>query len=137
MSQLAKLTEPFHQRFVRQKGGSFRADYVPHSTVTEFLLGIVGPYTFEHVCWLHNCQGELEGGIFRLTVEIDGKTVSIEEAGAIERPVDNMGERAKDIASDAIKRCSMRIGLGLHLWSQESYILHSVLAKREKENKDG
>lgn len=132
MSQLQKLTKPFHPRFIKVKGGSFKAEYVSHSTVTEFLLGILGPYSWEHVCWLHNPSGDLEGGIFRLTVEVDGKTVCIDEVGATERPVDNLGERAKDISSDAIKRAAMRLGLGLHLWSQEHYILHSVLTSNEE-----
>ena len=130
--QLKKLARPFHSRFIEQKPGSFSAEYVKHSTVTEFLLGILGPYNWEHVCWLHNPKGELEGGIFRMTCTIDGKTVVIEECGAVERKTPNAGERAKDISSDAIKRCAMRLGLGPHLWSQESYVLHQILSKKDE-----
>jgi len=132
MSQLLKLSKPFHPKFIEQKGGSFRAEYVSHSTVTEFLLGILGTYSFEHVCWIQGDTG-LEGGIFRLTAEVDGKKVVIEEVGAVERPTPIAGEKAKDIASDAIKRCAMRLGLGLHLWSQENYVLHQILAKKSGE----
>jgi hypothetical protein len=132
MSQLSKLSKPFHPKFIAQKGGSFKAEYVSHSTVTEFLLGILGPYSWEHVCWIEGETG-LEGGVFRLTAEVDGRTVVIEECGAVERPTHIAGERAKDISSDAIKRCAMRLGLGLHLWSQENYILHQILAKKEGE----
>jgi|TARA_R110002051_G_scaffold247488_1_gene307041 hypothetical protein len=132
MSQLLKLSKPFHRKFIEQKGGSFKAEYVSHSTVTEFLLGILGTYSFEHVCWIQGDTG-LEGGIFRLTAEVDGKKVVIEEAGSVERPTPIAGEKAKDIASDAIKRCAMRLGLGLHLWSQESYVLHQILSKKEGE----
>ena len=130
--QLTKLSRPFPKRFIEQKGTSFRADYVSHSTVTEFLLGILGSYSFEHVCWIQGDTG-LEGGIFRLTAEVDGKKVVIEEVGAIERPTSIAGEKAKDIASDGIKRCAMRLGLGLHLWSQEKYVLHQILSKKEGE----
>ena len=71
--------------------------------------------------------------IGRLTAEVDGKKVVIEEVGSVERPTPIAGEKAKDIASDAIKRCAMRLGLGLHLWSQENYVLHQILAKKEGE----
>ena len=33
----------------------------------------------------------------------------------------------KDAASDALKRCAMRLGLGLHLWAQEHYFLDQQL----------
>jgi hypothetical protein len=36
----------------------------------------------------------------------------------------------KDAASDALKRCAMRMGLGLHLWSQDKYILHTTLESK-------
>jgi hypothetical protein len=36
----------------------------------------------------------------------------------------------KNAASDAIKRCAMRLGVGLSLWSQENYYLDKALAKR-------
>lgn len=133
--QLIKLSRPFPKRFIEQKGTSFRADYVSHSTVTEFLLGILGSYSFEHVCWIQGDTG-IEGGIFRLTAEVDGKKVVIEEAGAIERPTNIAGEKAKDIASDAIKRCAMRLGLGLHLWSQDKYILHTILQQKSGETQE-
>jgi len=44
----------------------------------------------------------------------------------------------KDAASDALKRCAMRAGLGLHLWSQKKYILHNTLESKiaQKEETD-
>jgi hypothetical protein len=131
MQQKTKLSKPFHRRFIKSKGGSFKADYVSHSTVTEFLIGIIGNFSWQHVCWIHGKDGALEGGVFRLTATIDGQQVVIEECGAVERPAPNAGERAKDISSDAIKRCAMRLGLGLHLWSQDDYILYNTLSKGE------
>ena len=37
----------------------------------------------------------------------------------------------KNATSDAFKRCWMRLGLGLHLWSGSSYFLDRQLAKSE------
>ena len=62
---------------------------------------------------------------------IDGQRVTIQEAGDCEQP-DNwktQGGRLKDAISDGVKRCSMRVGLGLHLWSQDDYFLEQQLAK--------
>jgi hypothetical protein len=129
MNQKTQLARPFHGRFIKTKGGSFKAEYVSHSTVTEFLIGILGNFSWEHVSWVHGPDGSLEGGVFRLTASIDGERIVIEECGAVERPAPNAGERAKDISSDAIKRAAMRIGLGLHLWSQDDYILYNTLSK--------
>ena len=43
------------------------------------------------------------------------------------------GARLKDAVSDAIKRCAMAIGVGLHLWSQfegkSEYFLDKQLEK--------
>jgi hypothetical protein len=37
----------------------------------------------------------------------------------------------KDAMSDAFKRCAMRCGLGLHLWSQGDYYLYDRLTEAE------
>src|SRR6266480_5530239 len=45
--QLAKLAQRFPERFIdRDPGGNL---YVSHSTVNEWLLGVVGPFSFELV----------------------------------------------------------------------------------------
>ena len=65
----------------------------------------------------------VSGAVFRMTLEIDGRSVRIEEVGSIQQAGNkNNGDRMKDAASDALKRCAMRAGLGLHLWSQKKYI---------------
>ena len=69
-----------------------------------------------------------------LKVTIDGQEIVVEEAGAVERKVPNNGEALKDCMSDAIKRCAMRLGLGLHLWAGDSYYLYNVLNKKEETN---
>ena len=42
MSDLLRLSKPFPSQFIESKPGAYSADYVKHSTVNEFLLGIVG-----------------------------------------------------------------------------------------------
>ena len=127
MSMLTRLAEPFPARFVQQKPGSFKADYVSHSEVSQALLEIVGPHCIEVREVVMN-DGKVEGAIVALTCTIDDKRVRVEEAGAIERKTDNAGERLKDCISDGIKRCAMRIGLGLHLWAGDNYYLHARLS---------
>jgi hypothetical protein len=57
--------------------------------------------------------------------------VSITEVGDVERPGDNNGSNLKNASSDALKRCAMRLGVGLHLWSQDNYYLDKALEKRQ------
>ena len=139
MSDLLRLSKPFHPQFIESKPGKFSADYVKHSTVNEFLLGIVGPFDWQLVQVLHEPDGMVSGAVFRMTLEIDGRATRIEEVGSIQQAGNkNNGDRMKDASSDALKRCAMRAGLGLHLWSQEKYILHSTLESKiaQKEEPD-
>tara|TARA_B100000287_G_scaffold346048_1_gene333546 strand:+ start:543 stop:977 length:435 start_codon:yes stop_codon:yes gene_type:complete len=132
MSDLFNLSRPFQARFIQEKPGSFKASYVPHSTVVEHLLGILGPFNQEVKEMIRNSEGQIEGAIVRFTFTIDGEVVVIEEAGAVERKAPNAGEAMKDCISDAVKRAASRIGLGTHLWSGHNYILYDVLRKREE-----
>jgi hypothetical protein len=148
MHDLTQLARPFPRGFIERKDG---IDYVAHHVVTQRLLSIVGPFDFELVeiirgdvaavapvpngksrrarsgtPALHNV---VVGGVWRLTCEIDGRRVHIEEIGDV-GDVHNWphdGARLKDAASDALKRCAMRLGLGLHLWAQEHYFLDRQL----------
>ena len=73
--------------------------------------------------------------ILALTVEIDGELVTVEEAGDVEQPFNwrTDGARLKDAVSDAVKRCAMAMGVGLHLWAQmdgqSEYFLDEQLKK--------
>jgi hypothetical protein len=115
------------------------------------LLGVVGPFSFELVQVIRGdvagsppdpkgrsrrakegtpaLHDVIVGGVWRLTVQIDGRVVRIEEAGDVEDPHNwrSDGQRLKQAASDAIKRCAMRTGLGLHLWAGERYVLDQRL----------
>ena len=151
--QLTRLVKPFNPKLIHTNpsgGGS----YVSHSAVTEKLLAVVGPFSFELVQVLRgdvpeikpNPQGSSKrakdgrpaltgavvGGVWRLTCRIEDQVVSIEEVGDCEDPHNwpHDGPRLKDAASDAIKRCAMRLGVGLHLWSQGEFFLHDYLVKQ-------
>jgi hypothetical protein len=144
VSQLAEMSRPFPEDFVESKDGQ---DYVAHHVVNQRLLSIVGPFDFELVQVIRGdvaavppdpaarsrrgkagtpaLQNIVVGGIWRLSCTVDGRPVQVEEVGDVS-DVHNWphdGARLKDAASDAIKRCAMRLGLGLHLWAQEHYFL--------------
>jgi hypothetical protein len=144
LHDLVELARRFPDGFVERKDGN---DYVAHHVVNQRLLTVVGPFDFELVEMirgygaaappdpagrsrrakagtpaLHNV---VVGGVWRLTCSVDGRRVRVEEVGDV-GDVHNWphdGARLKDAASDALKRCAMRLGLGLHLWAQEHYFL--------------
>jgi hypothetical protein len=143
-SQLARLAKPFNPRLVHKNpSGAGRGDYVSHSAVTEKLLAVVGPFSYEVVDVFRGpVKGKDElgqvvvGCLGKLTCTIDGETVSVTEVGDCEQPGNwpHDGARMKDAASDAIKRCAMRLGVGLHLWSQREFFLFDWL---DKQTEDG
>jgi hypothetical protein len=132
-TQLQQLARPFPSHLVKKPPKGKFGDYVPHSAITERLLSIIGPFDMRVVDIIKGPEGHVEGVILEMQFEIDGRVVTVQEVGDCERP-DNwptQGARLKDAESDAIKRCAMRIGLGLHLWSQGDYFLDRQLAKQE------
>jgi hypothetical protein len=57
----------------------------------------------------------------------------------VDRPnPENNGANMKNAISDAVKRCSMRVGKALQLWceSDEHYILDKVLEDRLQNGED-
>jgi hypothetical protein len=145
---LVELARPFPESYIERKDG---IDYVAHHIVTQRLLSVVGPFDFQLVRVIRGdveavapdpkgrsrraragtpaLQNVAVGGVWRLTCQIDGRRVQIEEVGDV-GDVHNWphdGARLKDAASDALKRCAMRLGLGLHLWAQEHYFLDRQL----------
>lgn len=150
MTQLAKLAKPFPPSYVRKPPQGKYGDYVPHHTVAQALLATVGPYDLRIAQVLYakvpsrtnlkdqsKSKGALDnavvGAIVELRVTIDGKDVTVQEAGDCEDPQNwaTDGARLKDAVSDGLKRCAARIGLGLHLWSQGDYFLYDSLMSRE------
>ena len=131
MKQLRELAEPFKGGLVKSAPQGKYGSYVSHSTITERALSIVGAYSQEVVREIYD--GDiLTGVVVRIHAVIDGEVVAVEEAGDVENPANKKtnGERLKDAVSDAHKRCWMRLGLGLHLWSQQDYFLDKQLDKQ-------
>lgn len=157
-TQLERLAKPFPKRLIHENpsgGGS----YVKHSVVTEKLLAVLGPFSFElvqivrgHVAAVEpNPQGKsarakagspalddcIVGAVCRLRVVVDSVPVSVEEVGDCESPNNwpHDGARLKDAMSDALKRAAMRLGVTLHLWSGAEFSLYEQL--RTDENAEG
>lgn len=160
MSDLHKLSKPFPSKYVHTNpsgGGS----YVKHHVVNQRLLMDIGPFDFALVEILRgrvegrppNPNGNsarakagtpaldnaVVGAVCRLTISIDQQPVTIEEVGDCEEPHNwpHDGARMKDAMSDAFKRCAMRIGLGLHLWSQDEFFLDVALGRAESASSGG
>lgn len=148
MSQLRELATPFLGRLVKEPPRGKFGSYVAHSTVNERALSVVGPFSFEVVEVIRGWTDAVTinsgkptertfpertavvGCLARLTTEIDGHTVSVVEVGDVEgAAAQSDGANLKEASSDAFKRCWMRLGLGLHLWSQDDYFLDRQLDK--------
>ena len=153
LSDLAKLCHPFPDRVIHRNpsgGGS----YVKHSTVEQRVLDVLGPVDLSLVEVIRgevagtppNPKGSSDrakrgtpdlasavvGVVLRMAATVDGRLVMVEEAGDCEQPHNwpHDGARMKDAMSDAYKRCAMRLGVGLHLWSQDDFYIAEKLARR-------
>lgn len=145
--QLNSLARPIPRAFVHQKPGS-NAAYISHAVITQKLLAQTDRYSFEITEVLYGYVPEKKGDrpkpaieracvgcLARMEAEIDGHVYVITEAGDVEHPHNDStdGARLKKAASDAFKRCGMRLGAGLQLWNLRfnEYILPDLLAGDE------
>jgi len=133
MNQLHELSRRFPDKFIHKNPSGF-GDYIQHSVIRQRLLTVLGAYSTDIVETLYD-EGIITGVILKLSCVIDGKEISVVEAGDVENPTNwkTNGARMKDAMSDAIKRCAMALGVGLHLWSQidgeDEYFLDKQLEK--------
>jgi hypothetical protein len=134
MSQLAELARKFPDSLIKQKPGKFAAAYVEHGVIVQRLLEVVGPFTFRVDKPITNADGTVVGCLATLQVVVDERFVAVTEVGDVEHPSGNNASNLKNASSDALKRCAMRLGLGLHLWTGDAYYLDRSLSK---ENADG
>lgn len=148
--QIEELAKPFPPKYVHQNpsgGGS----YVKHHVINQRLIHVLGqPPGFKLVEIIRgdvpaiapNPQGKskrAQEGAPALTNVIVGVVARLtspglepaEDCGDCEEPHNwkTDGQRLKDAMSDAYKRCAMRWGCGLHLWSQDEYFLHEALVR--------
>lgn len=134
-TQLQALAKRIPKSYIKQKPGGFAADYVSHSDVQQMLIAKLGvPPSQEITQIIRSADGQAQGVVLRMVFNIDGQTVVIDEVGECERPGQNEGLNVKNAVSDAVKRCAMRIGLGLELWCQETYVLDKALATKEEDS---
>jgi len=133
MNQLHELSRRFPDKFIHKNPSGF-GDYIQHSVIRQRVLTVLGAYSTDIVETLYD-EGIITGVILKLSCVIDGKEISVVEAGDVENPTNwkTNGARMKDAMSDAIKRCAMALGVGLHLWSQidgeDEYFLDKQLEK--------
>lgn len=153
--QLRALVRPFPSKYVKANpsgGGT----YVAHEVVTQRLLHVVGPFSTSVDQVIRGdvaaieanplgkseraklgkpaLSGAVVGVLLSLTLTVDGREVTVTEVGDCEDPHNwpHDGARLKDAMSDAIKRCAMRLGVGLHLWAQDLFYLDAALAKDDE-----
>ena len=150
MTQLRELATPFKGNLVKDPPRGKYGSYVSHSTVNERALSVVGAHSFELIEVVRGWADEVVvkkgkpdqrvfpareavvGVLARLSVTIDGRQVSVVEAGDVEGAAGQEdGANLKEASSDAYKRCWMRLGLGLHLWSQDDFFLDRQLDKSD------
>lgn len=145
--ELLRLAKPFPDKFVAKKEG---ASYVNHAIVQQRLLATVGPFDMrvDHIIrgpfdekvtgtsgsnprtWPAR-DDAVVGVVLSCTFTIDGQQVTVSEVGTPEGyyMADHDGDRLKKAMSDALKRCAMRVGVGLDLWSKGTYVLPAILEK--------
>ena len=132
-TQLQSLAKRIPKSYIKQKPGGFAADYCSHADIQQMLIAKLGPCSQEITQLIRNAEGQVQGVVLRMMFSIDGQPVVIDEIGECERPGANDGLNAKNAVSDAVKRCAMRVGLGLELWCQETYVLDKALAREQEE----
>ena len=116
---IKKLTKNFPKDVVKQAPKGKFGSYVPHHLYTQRLVDVVGgQYNFSIKEVIRNKDNAVVGAVCRL--EIEGLGV-VEEVGdvdthAISRNITE-SEVLKLAVSDGIKRCCMRFGIGLELWT--------------------
>lgn len=136
-TQLQSLAKRIPKSYIKTKPGGFAADYCSHADVQQMLIAKLGvPPSQEVTQIIRSADGQAQGVVLRMVFNIDGQTVVIDEVGECERPGQNEGLNVKNAVSDAVKRCAMRIGLGLELWCQETYVLDKALATKEGDNNE-
>lgn len=139
---LHELSKPFPQKYIHKNPTGF-GEYIQHSVIRQRLLSVLGPFeqrviqVFKEE--MTDKQGKTKtvttGVVLEMTFNIAGRDISVQEVGDVEQPFNwkTEGARMKDAVSDAVKRCAMAIGCGLHLWARHEgkseYFLDQQLSK--------
>ena len=145
-SDQIKLSKAWNKAVVKKLPVSYKKDgidYVDHTQVTQRLIALIPDVQLKAGSFIYDDYEDLEGRRRKIltgveyTIEgtIDGHFRSVTEVGMCDKPfefaprqdgsvpkVSNNGERAKECISDAIKRCGMRLGIGIELYDSSAWL---------------
>lgn len=135
-----KLSKAWNKAVIKKLPVSYKKDgisYVDHTQVTQRLIALIPDVQFKLGCHIYDKYEDLEGRQRKIltgveyTIEgtIDGHFRSVTEIGMCDKPFEvegrkpaNNGERAKECISDAVKRCGMRLGIGIELYDSSAWL---------------
>jgi hypothetical protein len=143
----AELSKPFGKGAVKSPPKGKYGNYVEHSMVRQKMIALFGnfdesiPYHLKETLTNPKTQETkqvLVGCTYRLTVEINGVKVTKESTGVCEHPFNwnSDAERLKVAEADGFKRVCMKLGVALHLYANEDFILHDILKSDEQVSSD-
>ncbi len=137
--QQIALSKDWNKSVIKQLKMSYGSiDYVEHTQVTQRLIALIpdvqmilGHHLYDTVEDDSGIQRKFLTGVeYTVKGTIDGHLRSVTEVGMCDKPfftegnkkVANNGERAKECISDAIKRCAMRLGVGIELYDTSAWL---------------
>jgi len=139
-SDQIKLSKAWNKAVVKKLPVSYKKDgidYVDHTQVTQRLIALIPDVKLKAGSFIYDDYEDLEGRRRKIltgveyTIEgtIDGHFRSVTEVGMCDKPFEvegrkpaNNGERAKECISDAVKRCGMRLGIGIELYDSSAWL---------------
>jgi len=134
-----QLSKPWNKSLVKSLNKGFgNIDYVEHTQVTQKLIALIpdldmeiGRYIYDTVEDINGIRRRFVTGVeVKMSGTVDGKYIRRQEVGMCDKPffhadankVHNNGQRAKEALSDAIKRCAMRLGVGIELYDTDTWL---------------
>mgnify|MGYP003626854003 CR=1 FL=1 len=150
--QQIALSKDWNKSVIKQLKMSYGSiDYVEHTQVTQRLIALIpniqmilGHHIYDTVEDDNGVQRKFLTGVeYTIKGTIDDHERSVTEIGMCDKPffnegnkkVANNGERAKECISDAVKRCAMRLGVGIELYDTSAWLnsyLNGIDTKKEK-----
>ena len=139
-SDQIKLSKAWNKAVVKKLPVSYKKDgidYVDHTQVTQRLIALIPDVQLKAGSFIYDDYEDQEGRRRKIltgveyTIEgtIDGHFRSVTEVGMCDKPFEvegrkpaNNGERAKECISDAVKRCGMRLGIGIELYDSSAWL---------------
>jgi len=144
---MQELAHPFPDQYVKRAPQGKHGTYINHADITQRLLAVVGPYSFEVKEVIRGFAPEIvgqnktfparEGAVLGVTASLTirdkfDREFTITEVGTEDQPaMSHDAENLKSATSEAFKRSAIRLGLGLQLWAKEGYHLPVQLRQHE------